>query len=86
MSTPLEPHRHFHEELSHLKQRLMAASAEAEEAVGNAVDALLTRNRVKAQEVRPRPGEFIGVPTEDASRSAAHHGMGIQRVCTGADH
>ena len=34
MSTPLEPGRHFHEELSHLKQRLMAASAEAEEAVG----------------------------------------------------
>ena len=51
MSTPLEPHRHFHEELSHLKQRLMAASAEAEEAVGNAVQALLTRDRAKAQEV-----------------------------------
>ena len=27
MSTPLEPHRHFHEELSHLKQRLLAAHA-----------------------------------------------------------
>ncbi len=51
MTNPLEPHRHFHEELASLKQRLMAASAEAEEAVGNAVDALLTRNRVKAQEV-----------------------------------
>ena len=51
MTTPLEPNRHFHEELSQLKQRLLATSAEAEEAVGNAVDALLTRNRVKAQEV-----------------------------------
>jgi phosphate transport system protein len=51
MSTPLEPQRHFHEELASLKQRLMAASAEAEEAVGNAVDALLTRDRAKAQEV-----------------------------------
>ena len=51
MTNPLEPHRHFHEELGSLKQRLMAASAEAEEAVGNAVDALLSRNRIKAQEV-----------------------------------
>ena len=51
MSTPLEPQRHFHEELSRLKQRLMAVSAEAEEAVGKAVTALLTRDRTKAQEV-----------------------------------
>jgi len=51
MSTPLEPQRHFHEELSRLKQRLMAVSAEAEEAVGKAVSALLTRDRAKAQEV-----------------------------------
>jgi phosphate transport system protein len=51
MSPSLEPQHHFHEELSHLKQRLMAASAEAEEAVGNAVAALLTRDRAKAQEV-----------------------------------
>jgi phosphate transport system protein len=51
MSTPLEPQRHFHEELAQLKQRLMAASSEAEEAVGNAVDALLARDRAKAQDV-----------------------------------
>ena len=51
MSTPLEPQRHFHEELALLKQRLMAASAEAEEAVGKAVEALLARDRAKAQEV-----------------------------------
>lgn len=51
MSTPLEPQRHFHEELARLKQRLMAVSTEAEEAVGNAVSALLTRDRAKAQAV-----------------------------------
>jgi phosphate transport system protein len=43
--------RHFHEELSHLKQRLMALSSEAEDAIGNAVEALLRRDRVLAQEV-----------------------------------
>jgi phosphate transport system protein len=51
MTNPLEPQRHFHEALALLKQRLMAASAEAEEAVGKAVEALLARDRAKAQEV-----------------------------------
>jgi phosphate transport system protein len=46
-----EPQRHFHEELSHLKQRLLAISSEAEDAVGFAVDALLTRDREKAHAV-----------------------------------
>jgi phosphate transport system protein len=46
-----EPVRHFHEELAHLKQRLTALSAEAEEAVGNAVEALLRRDRTLALEV-----------------------------------
>jgi len=46
-----EPQRHFHEELSQLKQRLLAISSEAEDAVGFAVDALLTRDREKAQAV-----------------------------------
>ncbi len=46
-----EPVRHFHEELAVLKQRLMALSSEAEEAIGNAVDALLRRDRALAQEV-----------------------------------
>jgi phosphate transport system protein len=45
------PVRHFHEELSHLKQRLMALSSEAEEAIGNAVEALLRRDRALASEV-----------------------------------
>jgi phosphate transport system protein len=43
--------RHFHEELSHLKQRLMALSSEAEDAIGNAVEALLRRDKVLALEV-----------------------------------
>jgi phosphate transport system protein len=43
--------RHFHEELSHLKQRLMALSSEAEDAVGHAVESLLRRDKVLAQEV-----------------------------------
>jgi phosphate transport system protein len=45
------PQRHFHDELAHLKQRLMALSSEAEDAIGNAVDALLHRDRNLAQEV-----------------------------------
>jgi phosphate transport system protein len=51
MSTPLEPQRHFHDELARLKQRLMAVSAEAEEAVGRSVAALLSRDRAEAQDV-----------------------------------
>jgi len=46
-----EPQRHFHEELSHLKQRLLAVSSEAEDAVGHAVDSLLRRDAVEAQAV-----------------------------------
>ena len=46
-----EPQRHFHEELSLLKQRLLALSSEAEDAVGHAVDALLQRDAGLAQEV-----------------------------------
>ena len=43
--------RHFHDELAHLKQRLMALSSESEEAIGNAVDALLRRDRNVAHDV-----------------------------------
>ena len=43
--------RHFHEELSQLKQRLLAVSSEAEDAVGHAVDALLRRDAARAQAV-----------------------------------
>jgi len=46
-----EPQRHFHEELSQLKQRLLAMSGEAEDAVGHAVEALLGRDPERAQAV-----------------------------------
>jgi phosphate transport system protein len=46
-----EPVRHFHEELGQLKQRLTALSAEAEEAIGNAVEAVLRRDRALADAV-----------------------------------
>lgn len=46
-----EPQRHFHEELSQLKQRLLAMSGEAEDAIGRAVDALLERDPARARAV-----------------------------------
>ncbi len=46
-----EPRRHFHEELSDLKVRLLTMSGEAEAAVGLAVDSLLERSGAKAAQV-----------------------------------
>ncbi len=46
-----ETHRHFHEELSNVKVRLLTMSGEAEAALGLAVDALLERDTAKAQQV-----------------------------------
>jgi len=47
----LDTHRHFHDELSHVKVRLLTMSGEAEAALGLAVDALLERDGDKAQRV-----------------------------------
>jgi len=47
----LEPHRHFHDELGQLKVRLLAMSGEAEAALANATEALLERDRDKAESV-----------------------------------
>ncbi|HEX6643751.1 MAG TPA: phosphate signaling complex protein PhoU [Gemmatimonadales bacterium] len=44
-------HRHFHDELSHLKVRLLTMSGEAEAALGLAVDALLERDLARAAQV-----------------------------------
>ena len=44
-------HRHFHDELSHVKVRLLTMSGEAEAALGLAVEALLERDSDKAQRV-----------------------------------
>jgi phosphate transport system protein len=47
----VDTHRHFHEELSHVKVRLLTMSGEAEAALGLAVEALLERNADKALRV-----------------------------------
>ncbi len=44
-------HRHFHDELSDLKSRLLGMSAEAQTALATAVDALLHRDSARAAEV-----------------------------------
>ncbi len=46
-----EIHRHFHDELSQVKVRLLTMSGEAEAAVQTAVEALLERDHAKAQRV-----------------------------------
>src|SRR5262249_35927124 len=47
----VDVHRHFHDELSHVKVRLLTMSGEAEAALGLAVDALLERDDDKARRV-----------------------------------
>ena len=44
-------HRHFHDELSDLKVKLLTMSGEAQEALGTAVEAVLHRNAEKAANV-----------------------------------
>lgn len=46
-----ETHRHFHDDLSAVKVKLLTMSGEAEAALGLAVEALLERDAEKAQEV-----------------------------------
>ena len=45
------PHRHFHDELAELKDRLLHMSSRVEEAVGRAVKALLDRDGETAADV-----------------------------------
>jgi phosphate transport system protein len=47
----VDVHRHFHDELSHVKVRLLTMSGEAEAALSLAVEALLERDSEKAQRV-----------------------------------
>jgi phosphate transport system protein len=47
-ATPPPAHRHFHDELSDLKVRLLTMSGEAQEALGESVEALLQRDAAKA--------------------------------------
>jgi len=46
-----ELHRHFHDDLNHVKVRLLTMSGEAEAALGLAVEALLERDAEKARQV-----------------------------------
>lgn len=46
-----DTHRHFHDELSQVKVRLLTMSGEAEAALSLAVEALLERDQAKAQRV-----------------------------------
>ena len=46
-----DSHRHFHDELSQVKVRLLTMSGEAEAALGLAVEAVLGRDREKARQV-----------------------------------
>jgi phosphate transport system protein len=48
---PKPQHRHFHDELSELKSMLLAMSADAQAALGSAVEALLHRDATKAGHV-----------------------------------
>lgn len=48
------PHRHFHDELSALKAKLLTMSGEAQEALGRALEALLRRDGELAAEVIAR--------------------------------
>jgi phosphate transport system protein len=50
-ATPAPGHRHFHDELSDLKVRLLTMSGEAQEALGESVEALLQRDAAKAAAV-----------------------------------
>jgi len=49
--TATPAHRHFHDELSELKVKLLTMSGEAQEALASAVDALLQRDAAGAQRV-----------------------------------
>jgi phosphate transport system protein len=58
-ATPVTPaHRHFHDELSDLKVRLLTMSGEAQEALEEAVDALLQRDPAKAATVIQGDGDI----------------------------
>jgi phosphate transport system protein len=75
----LEPKRHFHEELGRLKEQLLDMSSRAEDALGRAVQALLERDRDKAQRVieEDRQIDSLEIRIEDSVTSllALHQPM-----------
>jgi phosphate transport system protein len=59
-----DTHRHFHDELSQVKVRLLTMSGEAEAALSLAVEALLERNREKARRVIAGDGVIDAMEVE----------------------
>ncbi|HLE85129.1 MAG TPA: phosphate signaling complex protein PhoU, partial [Thermoanaerobaculia bacterium] len=59
-----DTHRHFHDELSQVKVRLLTMSGEAEAALGLAVEALLERDRAKARRVIAGDGVIDAMEVE----------------------
>ena len=87
--------RHFHDQLSSLKEQLLGMSAIAEERTELAVEALLARDREKANlviagdadlnqleiEVEQAAVELAGSAAADGARPSLHHrsDQGIER-------
>ena len=59
-----EPHRHFHDELGRLKDRLLDMSALAEESLHRSVQSLLDRNPAGAVEVMADDGKIDALELE----------------------
>jgi phosphate transport system protein len=62
------PHRHFHDELAQLKERLLHMSSRVEDAVGRSVQALLTRDKEAAQGVIQNDREIDALEIEVENR------------------
>lgn len=61
-------HRHFHDELAQLKERVLHMSGRAEEAVGKAVRAFLEHDAAAARTVMHGDGEIDGLEIEIDNR------------------
>jgi len=59
-----EMHRHFHDELSQLKEHVLEMSGKAEQAVGRAVDAFISRDREMARSVIIRDADIDTLEVE----------------------
>ena len=80
-ASPTAAHRHFHDELSELKAKLLTMSGEAQDALGRALDALLRRDSDMAARViaRDRPGGEVAVAEQQGVERAAQGVLGFAR-------
>ena len=65
--------RHFHEQLSQLKQRLLDMSELATSLVDLSVEALLTRDEGKAEAVLASDRELDALDSREREEMRAHH-------------